>query len=173
MQYNLVYLRSNDSGAHWGTVREVGTDRGYAAGGLADYDSAGWYVSSSDMREEYLQYLRPAITLNDDDWPAVVWHADRSGAGDGEDYAIYYAYATTGDGSGVNWAIAPTVLNRVRPNMLGSAVVGVGEPEPGGKQYLHVAYMQRQNTGYWDVYYDTDEWELYELAYLPVALTSD
>jgi hypothetical protein len=172
-QYNVVYLRSNDRGARWGAVREVGTDRGYAAGGLADYDSAGWYVSSSDIREEYLQYLRPAITLNDDGWPALVWHADRSGAGDGGDYAIYYTYATTGDGSGVNWAIAPTVLNRVRPNMLGSAVVGVGEPEPGGEQYLHVAYMQRQNTGYWDVYYDTDEWELYELAYLPVALTSD
>jgi hypothetical protein len=173
MQYNLVYLRSNDSGAHWGTVREVGTDRAYTIGGLADYDSAGWYLSGSDMREECLQYLRPAITLNDTDWPAVVWHADRSGGGDGEDYAIYYAYATTGDEGGVNWAIAPTVLNRIRPNMLGSAVVGVGEPEPGGKQYLHVAYMQRQSTGSWDVYYDTDEWELYELAYLPVALNSD
>jgi hypothetical protein len=172
-QYNVVYLRSNDSGARWGTVREVGTDREYAAGGLADYDSAGWYVSSSDMREEYLQYLRPSIALNDDGWPAVVWHADRSGEGDGEDYAIYYTYAFTGAGSEVNWAIAPAVLNRIQPSMLGSAAIGVGEPEPGDEQYLHVAYMQRQSTGFWDVYYDTDAWELYELVYLPVALTSD
>jgi hypothetical protein len=172
-QYNLVYGRSNDSGAHWGTVREVGTDRPYAAGGLADYDSAGWYVSSSDVRDEYLQYLRPSIALNDDGGPAVVWHADRSGGGDGGDYAIYYTYAITGGGSGVNWEIAPAVLNWVQPSMLGSAVIGVGESD-SEHQVLHSAYMQKvPGTGAWDVYYDSNEdKDRYETVYLPLIMNA-
>jgi hypothetical protein len=174
-QYNLVYRRLDGSGSRWpaeaSDAREVGTDRAYGAGGLVDYDSAGWYIYGSDVRDEYLQYLRPSIALNDDGGPAVVWHADRSAEGDGEDYAIYYTYAITGGDSGVNW-IPPAVLSRGQPTVLGSAVIGVGEPEPGGERYLHLAYMRRQSTGIWDAYYDSDEWEFYEQTYLPLVLKS-
>jgi hypothetical protein len=174
MKYHLVYRRSNDSGANWGTessgIREVGTDRRYGAGGLKDYDSAGWYRyvdPDEDVRDEYLQYLRPSIVLNEHGWPAVVWHADSS-EGDGTDYAIYYSYATTGGDGNVNW-VAPDVLNWDQPSLLSSAAVGVGESD-GERQLLHIAYMRKLDaTGAWDVYYDSNEdRDRYEYAYLPL-----
>lgn len=162
-EYHMVYRRSNDSGSSWDTAREVGTDA---------LVFSQEYSSSDDVfvRDPYLLHLQPSIALNGDGWPAVVWHADRSSGGMGTDYAIYYSYALAGDVGSVDWEIPPTVLNRGRPSMLGSAVVGVGEPEPGGEQHLHAAYMGELGTDLWEIYYDSNEWDRYQHFYLPVTM---
>jgi len=175
--YHLVYRRSNDNGAAWGlaqnTTFEVGTSYRYPV----DFDRLENYASA-DEGNNYLLYLQPAITLNGDGWPAVVWHVEHSegGGGEGEggvkDYAIYYTYALAGSSSSVDWEISPpTVLNEYRGGTWASPVIGVGEPEPGGEQHLHVAYMQRPVDTYaWDVYYDSDEADRYKYIYLPLTM---
>jgi hypothetical protein len=166
-KYNLVYWRSD-----WGITqrREVGTDN---EAPVAIYYSA----ESQDFfpdRSEYLLNLEPSVSLNKDGWPAVIWHADRS-EGQGTDYAIHYTYALTGtEDNGVDW-ITPTVLSQGQPTMLGSGVIGVGKPEPGGEQPPHVAYMQKLSTGAWEVYYDSSEQERdrYAHLYLPLTMRAD
>jgi hypothetical protein len=115
--------------------------------------------------------LRPSIALNQQGWPAVAWHADRSSEDDVTDYAVYYSYAITGSDSGVDldW-VAPTDLDQGRPSMLGSAAVGVGKSS-GERQLLHFAYMQQVSPDAWDVYYDSNE-EL-EYVYLPLMARVD
>ncbi len=158
-KYKMVYRRSNDSGSNssWGTgdygnTREVGTEKSIANWpDMEDYDSA----DEDGGRDCFLQYLQPCIALNGDGWPAVAWHADRSG-GAGTDYTIYYSYATSGSSTHVGW-IPPATLDWDQPALLGSAGVGVREPDPGGEQYLHFAYMQQPSEDVWEVYYDTNE----------------
>jgi len=162
--YHLVYRRSLDIGAHWGLeqdeTREVGTDR---QTNLVQYASSDNQVE----RNESLFHLQPGVALNSAGAPAVVWHVDRSsGVGD-PDCAIHYAYAFTTTPEAVGW-ITHTVL-REGPPALGSAVVGLGQPESGGDQHLHVAYMRKTGDG-WDVYYDSNEEHEYEHIYLPLVL---
>lgn len=164
--YHLVYRRSNDKGEHWGIreseTREVGTDylRFYAYDSLEDYDS----VLEGQGEDVYVQRLRPAIALNEDGWPSVVWHANRSGGGEeeggsgGESYVIYYSYAISGTDSGtsgaVDW-ITTTVLNEDQSSWVGSATVDVGVR--GSEQYLQAAYMwkpSKDSQDAWDVYYE-------------------
>lgn len=173
-EYQLAYWRSG-----WATneYREVGTDN---LTGFEVYSSTENVASLPD-KDEYLLDLQPSIALNANGWPAVVWHANRGGGGGveswpafvwhadgsgsaGNDYAVYYTYAITGS-SDVNWVITPTVLNQGQPSMLGSAVVGVGQPS-GDEQHLHVAYMGKLSPIAWDVYYDSDE--NYHSVYLPL-----
>jgi len=153
-EYVLVYRRSNDSGSYWKSdaindTFEVGTDLG-----LSSWSSLERY-NSVDEDRDYLEYLQPSIVLNGDGWPAVVWHADRSG-GAGTDYTIYYSYATSGSSTSVDW-VTPRALSWGQATLLGSPVIGVREPEPGGEQYLHFAYMQQVSTSAWEVYYDSNE----------------
>jgi hypothetical protein len=155
-KYVMVYRRSNNRGSSWKSdaindTFEVGTDLGISSwSSLEQYNSVG----GDGGRDYFLQYLQPSIALNSDGWPAVVWHADRSG-GAGTDYTIYYSHATSGSSTSVDWIIR-TALDWGQPAVLGSAVVGVGEPEPG-EQHLHIAYMQRPSTDVWEVYYDSNE----------------
>ena len=117
----------------------------------------------------YLISLQPAIALNDDGWPVVVWHVDSSG-GNGNEYTIYYTYAISGTGSAVDWAFTSTVLNEYHPSWLGSAAVGVAGS--GEDQHLHVAYMQKPSKvseDAWDVCYDSNERDRYKFAYLPLV----
>jgi len=158
--YHMVYRRSNSGGVYWGThdneIREVGTDyrRSYRYDDLGDYDSV------LEGQDEYVRRLRPAIALNEDGWPAVVWHAKRNGGGGeeggggGESYVIYYSYAISGTDSAVDW-ITTTVLNEEQPSWLGSAAVSVGVRD--GEQRLHAAYMRKpskDSADAWDVYYE-------------------
>jgi hypothetical protein len=169
LQYRLAYRRSNDSGGNWGLAenetREVGTDRLYYSPGERTQ-----YRSTDDLaqRDESLVDLQPGIALNQAGWPAVVWHVDRNSGNVDPDYDIYCTYALTGTEDGVGW-ITPTVLG-AGGGALGSAVVGVGEPEPGGEQHLHVAYARKPDTSNWDVYYDSNEGEGYEHIHLPVVM---
>jgi len=163
-QYNLVYRRSTDSGAHWGLldqeIREVGTD--YLRSGLDELTQ----YSSLDRQgspEEYLDDLQPSIALNRYGRLAVAWQADRSG-GDGTDYTIYYSYALTG----TDWTTS-TVLYHGQPTMWSVPVIGVGEPAPG-EPHLHVAYMQKLSASAWDVYYDSNESAKYRYHYLPLVM---
>jgi hypothetical protein len=162
--YHLVYRRSLDSGAHWGLeqdeTREVGTDH---KTNLVQYASTDNLVE----RSESLINLQPGIALNNVGAPAVVWHVDRSsGVGD-PDCAIHYAYALTTTPEAVGW-ITHTVL-REGPPALGSPVVGLGQPEPGGDQHLHVAYLAETGDSF-GVYYDSNEEHEYEHMYLPLVL---
>ena len=167
--YNLVYSRSEVTGSvSFSAPREVGTDK---TGGWEEYYYSTDNVDSLPDRDEYLLDLQPFIALNEAGGPAVVWHVDRSG-GNHTDYAIYYSYALTGTGAGVNW-ITSTVLSRGQPTMLGSAAIGIGEPEAGGEQHLHVAYMQKLSSSAWDVYYDSNEWDRYPHVYMPLVMRAD
>ena len=162
-QYNLVYRRSTDSGAHWGfldqEIREVGTDYLRSGSEWTQYSS----LDRPRSPEEYLDDLQPSIALNRYGRLAVAWQADRSG-GDGTDYTIYYSYALTG----TDW-ITSTVLYHGRPTMQGAPVIGVGEPAPG-EPHLHVAYMQRLGAAAWEVYYDSNESGNYPHRYLPLVM---
>jgi len=163
VHYNLVYRRSNDRGDGLADneILEVGTDRPY-------FDLEYQSTDNLAQRDESLVDLQPGIALNRAGWPAVVWHVDRN-SGDGDpDYDIYYAYALTGTEDSVGW-ITPTLLG-AGGGALGSAVIGVGEPEPGGEQHLHVAYVRKPDTSNWDVYYDSNEEDRYEHVHLPVVM---
>jgi hypothetical protein len=174
--YHLVYRRSNDNGVLWpqGTV-EVGTSYLYPD----SFDQLENYASDVGGNP-YTQRLRPYIALNRDGWPAVVWHADRSGGGGegggggGESYTIYYTYALTGTSDSVSWVVGPsTILREYAGDMLCSAAVGVREPDPGDeKPLLHVAYMQKPVDAYaWDVFYDSNEdLDRYKYIYLPLIM---
>ena len=167
-EYSLVYSRSEVTGSvSFSAPREVGTDKT----GWWEYYYSTYNVDSLPDRDEYLLDLQPSIALNEAGWPAVVWHVDRSG-GNHTDYAIYYSYALTGTGTGVNW-ITPTLLSRDQPTMRGSAVIGVGEPEAGGEQHLHVAYMQKLSATAWDVYYDSNEQDRYPHVYMPLVMRAN
>jgi hypothetical protein len=169
LRYKLVYRRSNDGGDTWSLAenetREVGTDRLYYS-----MEQLAQYKSTDDLaqRDESLVDLQPGIALNRAGWPAVVWHVDRNSGDEDPDYDIYYTYALTGTEDSVGW-ITPTVLG-AGGGALGSAVVGVGEPEPGGEQHLHAAYVRKPDTSTWDVYYDSNEEDRYEHVYLPVMM---
>jgi hypothetical protein len=164
--YVLVYRRSNDNGTTWGDTLEVGTDE---LGPVRHYDS----VDDALVREaEYLLYLQPSIALNQDGWPSVVWHADRSGGGaTGYDYAIYYSYAVTGTDTTVEWEW-PAILTDHQTDSLGAPAVGIGEPGGGGEQHLHVAYMQAPELRACDVFYNSNEGSQYEYIYLPITMRS-
>jgi hypothetical protein len=152
---------------------EVGTPYGYDTG----FDQLENYPSAV-TGDPYLQRLRPAITLNGDGWPAVVWHVEHSegGGGEGGDkyYTIYYTYAVTGTSDSVSWAVSPpTRLKDYGGDALCSAVVGEGEGQTtGGEPLLHVAYMRRpMEVDAWDVYYDSNEGvDRYRHAYLPMMM---
>lgn len=158
-RYHLAYRRSNDKGATWGNIREVGTD-------LLDFSLE--YHSTSVITEvaESLWYLQPSIALNDDGWPAVVWHAEESAAGSGADYAIYYNYADTGTADSVSWKMNPP--ERLTQGKVGAAAVAVGQA--GGSQPIHIVYMEGWDTGAWDVLYGSNEEHLYKYVYLPVTM---
>ena len=167
-QYDLVYRRSNDSGASdsWGShaneTREVGTDYlYYGLEPLTHYNSTN---NPAELDESFLD-LQPAIALNRDGWPAVVWQADRDG-GEGTDYTVFVTYATTGTQDAVSW-ITPTVLGWGGMTQT-AATVGVGQPAFDGEQHLHVAYMKDPATSAWEVYYDSNEYDDYIHVYLPV-----
>jgi hypothetical protein len=168
-QYDVVYRRSNDSGAtdSWGSyaneTREVGTDYlYYVSDRLTHYNSTD---NPAELLDESFLDLRPSIALNRDGWPAVVWHADRDG-GSGTDYTIFVTYATTGTKDAVSW-ITPTVLGWGGTAQT-AATVGVGQPAVDVEQHLHVAYMKDPVSSDWEVYYDSDEYDDYKHVYLPV-----
>jgi hypothetical protein len=145
-QYDLVYRRSNASGApdSWGSyaneIREVGTD--------------------------YLYYGVEPLTHNNSTGNPAAQDADRDG-GSGTDYTIFVTYATTGTKDAVSW-ITPTVVGW-GGTAQSAATVGVGEPAVDGEQHLHVAYMKHPATSAWEVYYDSDEYDDYLRIYLPVV----
>jgi hypothetical protein len=130
-EYNLVYSRSNDDGASWYPLAEVGTD------GVVPSSFLLYASTYTDHRSG----LRPAIALNDDGWPAIVWHAQ-----DGAPYAVHYAYAQSGnDTNRVYWdGSTPAVLN----SSAAFATVDVEGVASGGEPFMHVAYMDTL-----DVYY--------------------
>ena len=174
-QYKVVYRYSEDDGLTWGTetsdTREVGTGRLYhGTEDLVEYassDNEG--IPPEETRHESLLDLQPSITMNSDGWPAVTWHADRSG-GPGTDYVVYYTYIFT-DGLDQGSWITPTVLGG-QGTLRGAATIGIGQPA-SGEQHLHLAYMQQLGTGSWDVYYDSNEEDRYKYIRLPVVLRAD
>jgi hypothetical protein len=168
-QYDLVYRRSNDSGApdSWGAyaneTREVGTDYlYYGLEPLTHYNSTN---NPTELDESFLD-LQPSIALNRDGWPAIVWQADRDG-GEGTDYTVFVTYATTGTEDAVSW-ITPTVVG-LGGTAQSAATVGVGEPAVDGEQHLHVAYMKDPTSSDWEVYYDSNEYDEYAHIFLPMV----
>ena len=164
--YALNYRRSIDNGGNWvGSAYEVGTGRN-------EVDENHRYYSVDSGRDEFLWCAQPSIALNEQGGPAIVWHADRSGAHDGSDYAIYYSYAYTGGTAsplGINWLVTHTVLNRHQPSMLGSATVGA--VVSGTDTLMHLAYMGETTSDAWDVYYDSNiDPDIYNFIYLPLIL---
>jgi hypothetical protein len=151
--YRVMYRQWDSSLSRWSEDFEVGTNDAWNA--AEDYDSL-----DDAPRSEYVRYLRPAVALNADGWPAVVWHAHHTQDGGGEEeggdesYAIHYSYALSGTVSGEPEWITTTVLGGDPSGWLGSAAVGVGTTS--GEQRIHVAYMGkpgRDSTDAWDVYY--------------------
>ena len=166
-KYYLVYLRSNNNGSTWTSTDplEVGTDH-IPTNYSEEYDSID--NTTGPNWSVYLVSLQPSVALNDDGWPAVVWHVDSSG-GSGNEYTIYYTYAISGTSSAVDWVFTSTVLNEYHPSWMGSAAVGVAGS--GEEQHLHVAYMRKPSkasTDAWDVWYDSNERDHYKYIYLPL-----
>ena len=164
--YGLNYRRSIDNGGSWvGPAYEVGTRQD-------EVDESYRYYSVDLGRDEFLWCAQPAVALNEQGGPAIVWHADRSGEHDGSDYAIYYSYAYTGgtaDALSINWIVTHTVLNRHQPSMLGSATVGA--VVSGTDTLMHLAYMGETTGDAWDVYYDSNvDPSIYNFIYLPLIL---
>lgn len=158
--YNLAYRRSNDKGASWvGEIREVGSDRVTFG---EEYSS----VNVLSEMSEFLLYLRPSISLNEDGWPVVVWHAESADDTQGTEYVIYYSYASSGaSADSLEWEVNPP--STLFTGMVGSAAVGVGQGD--SSPVLHVAFMQQVNANAWDVFYGSNEEDRYPHVYLPLV----
>jgi hypothetical protein len=156
--YALLYIRSNDNGASFpvGGWREVVTD--YDASRYSDfteYEPAG-------AEATYLEHLQPSIDLNDDGWPAVVWHT-------GGVTGTYYSYAISVTTNTVGWNGATLLME----SSSGAASVGFGEPISETVPLLHFAYMEMTDSA-WDVYYDSSQvYDYLGHIYLPLVLKND
>jgi hypothetical protein len=164
--YNVVYRRSNDKGATGFELERSVGDTTFVQ---------PYYSLDFQSTEAYLRTLQPSVDVNDDGWPTVVWHADRSSGHDGSDYAVYYNCAISSTATNVlSWTVAGTgaVLNQYQPSMVSAPAVGV--VGSGQDSLLHVAYMSQQYEGEaWDVFYDTNaDASGYSYVYLPLIMRS-
>jgi hypothetical protein len=154
----LVYKRSNDGGNTFYPVAyplDVGTDN--TGGTLDPYTE---HVVGAEGDVAYLKYLRPSVALNQDGWPAVVWHT-------GDVMGTHYTYAISGTSTSVDW-VTPTLLVA---GEAGAPVVGFGDLITGTIPLLHVAYMGAAGNS-WNVYYDSNEADVLDLptVYLPLVM---
>lgn len=156
---NVVYMHNPDAGEFesWpADSYEVGTDYQVVHSPRAVYDTR-----SRVGEYKYVSDLDPAVALNGDGWPAVVWHANQSGDDDLE-YALHHSCAVEETDDGVAW-ITPTVLHQSQPVAPGGGSPAVALSQNNGAWYLHTAYMRKQSTeSEWDVYYE-------RMAYTPSA----
>jgi hypothetical protein len=154
--YFLLYKRSNASGTVFSSTKEVGTD----------YESSSFftpYEAGAPGSDDYLRYLQPSVALNEDGWPAVVWHT-------GGVTGTYYTYAISGTDSSVKWVPGPLTLVE---GQAGAAAVGFGEPISETMPLLHFVYMNAGGT-FWDVYYDSNEEHTdIPTVYLPLVMKSE
>jgi hypothetical protein len=156
--YALIYARSNNNGTSFpsGGWREVVSD--YDASRYSDFTE----YTPGGAEATYLEHLQPSIDLNDDGWPAVVWHT-------GGVTGTYYSYAITGTTNSVDW-ITTTLLME---GSSGAASVGFGEPISETVPLLHFTYMEMTDSA-WDVYYDSSqEYDYLGRIYLPLVLKND
>jgi hypothetical protein len=154
----LLYKRSNDGGDTFYPVAyplEVGTDH---TGGIPD-PYTEHVVGAAEDSGYYLRYLQPSVALNEDGWPAVVWHT-------GGVTGTYYTYATSGTDTSVDW-MTPTLLFG---GQAGTPVVGLGGWVTSTVPLLHVAYMYAPGDS-WNVYYDSNEADVIDIptVYLPLV----
>jgi PKD repeat protein len=156
---NVVYMRNDDAGESesWpADAYEVGTGKQVVDKPRPVYDTR-----SRVGEYKYVSDLRPVVALNGDGWPAVVWHADRSGNEDLE-YALHHSCSVNGTDDNVDW-ITPTVMHQSQPATPGAGSPTVALSQSGGTWYLHTAYMRKQSTeSEWDVYYE-------RMSYTPSA----
>jgi hypothetical protein len=156
--YYLLYKRSNDGGATFPSdSREVGTDNiGTVFEPYTEEHVAG---EAGDVA--YLKYLRPSVAVNEDGWPAVVWHT-------GDVTGTYYTYAISGTDTSVDWVTTKMLLFA---GEAGAPVVGFGDFITGTIPLLHVAYMDATGSS-WEVYYDSNEADVIDIptVYLPLVM---
>ncbi len=156
--YYLLYKRSNDGGSTFLVDSlEVGTDNKGTVFDEYEID----HVAGAAGDVAYLKYLRPSVAVNEDGWPAVVWHT-------GGVTGTYYTYAVTGTGTSVGWVVTQTLLFA---GQAGAPVVEFGGWITNTIPLLHIAYMDTTG-GTWDVYYDSNEAAVLEppKVYLPLVL---
>jgi hypothetical protein len=153
----LVYKRSNDGGATFMfDSREVGTDNNGTVFNPYEID----HVVGAPGDVAYLKHLQPSVALNQDGWPAVVWHT-------GGVTGTHYTYAISGTDTSVDW-VTPTLLFA---GEAGAPVVGFGDLLTGTIPLLHVAYMGATGDS-WEVFYDSNEADVMDLPviYLPLVM---
>jgi hypothetical protein len=157
----LVYKRSNNNGDDFYPPiwpLEVGTDNDRSL--PKPYTEEHVVGAESDVA--YLKYLQPFVALNQDGWPAVVWHV-----GDDE-RGVYYTYAISGTDSSVDWVMTKTQLFA---GEAGAPVVEFGDLITGTIPLLHVAYMDATGSS-WEIYYDSNEADVLDIptVYLPLVM---
>jgi len=154
----LVYKRSNDGGDKFSPEYyplEVGTDN---TNGIPD-PYTEHVVGAAEDSGHYLRYLQPSVALNEDGWPAVVWHT-------GGVTGTYYTYATSGNDTSVDW-VTPTLLFK---GQAGAPAVAFGGWITDTIPLLHFAYMCTTGES-WNVYYDSNEAAIIDppKIYLPLV----
>ena len=173
-QYALAYAIYLPEVGDWLRAREVGTDVNLR---LSDPEHTYTSTGRIDWPSAHMWYLRPAVALDGEGRPAVVWHVNQGPIDLGNlDYDVMFIRAQTVTASGVSW-LTPTVLvpNSGAVLHAASAVVAMAPVSP---TLAHVAYMyngtQALGYGEWETYYvgvsDQEPPERPEKVFLPVVL---
>lgn len=161
-RYVLAYARSNYSGTSWTGPLEVYTD-----GDLKSQDPVSRYLSTGEPDpSEYTTFLRPAVALDGEGKPTVVWHAN-GGSAESPDYDVWYTRGLTVTDDHVTWSL-PEILNRETRGHTASPVVALA---PLLSPTLQVAYLQfGAAPDDWETYYDSDQYDDYHHLYLPIVM---
>lgn len=131
---------------------------GSCSGGVPD--ASTYYASTdSDLIDEYVRYLQPAIAVYSDTTktqpvPAVVWHADIGG-----NYEVMYSYGIGFGGSPpcvVTWSdpISLTSDFSLFKNDCSAPSVAIGIS--GMVTRTHVVFQQDVSGGEWEIYYTSE-----------------
>ncbi len=160
--FTLAYIRSMDNGASWPMYS--GAPAWFEVGG--ERHGTDHLYSSTSAQEEYVTYLRPAVGFTGDGKPIVVWHVNE-GTGENPDYNLYHTRALTvpaDAGSAIEWA----EIGRFGQNTVGQQASPVIAP------YLpssvpHVVYLQSDEGGDWETFYDGNEYDRYSRVFLPIV----
>jgi hypothetical protein len=149
-QYVLAYTRYLTETSRWMNVYEVGT-----GGEVEPFVSEGfrdppYYTYTSMFNLIYpvhLYYLQPAVALDREGMPAVVWHADNGAYDIMVSQAQSMTESTAGD-TIFSWS-EPAVFDRQAGDSASPAVAQAGVVSPS----LHVVYVHQVEAD-WETFYE-------------------
>lgn len=186
-KYMLGYTHSLDYGMSWPLYWPY-------LGSYPCSTNASWKIQRFDStdsvsEDEYIWYLRPNITVDDEGTPCLAWHSEEQrSAGPGlasptvnKAYEVFWSNALVTASTWISWSQPMTIswnlksqaeANSGSPKIvvIGSASEYSGTAHLTDTYRLHMVYQEILDRYSWDVFYNSDEASLYHYHYLPIVI---